>query len=82
MTTPEQREQRRHERALAQMTHVWVEYKPNRWTINGDPNCLVMPLDGQRWLWVHRKQSGHADTIERAKEWCETAREVWPQKLR
>lgn len=66
------------------MTHDWQPYpKGNGWEyIPGKPDCFVRlnPLP-QGFLWQHGKQYGFADTLAKAKDWAETAREFWPRQL-
>jgi hypothetical protein len=68
--------------ATDRMTHNWQPYR-NGWEhIPGKPDCFVRlaPLP-QGFLWQHGKQYGFADTLAKAKDWAETAREFWPRHL-
>jgi hypothetical protein len=68
------------------MTHDWQPYPAKtkgRWEhIPGKPVCMVRidPLP-EGYLWQHGKQYGFADTLAKAKDWAETAREIWPRHL-
>lgn len=58
--------------------------RSGRWiTVPGKPLCIVrsLPLPSG-YLWQVGKQCGYAETLDRAKEIAETAREIFPRKLR
>jgi hypothetical protein len=64
------------------MTHNWVPYRNGYEVIPGKPFCAVrLKPTPQGYLWCHAKQYGFAETLEKAKDWAETAREIWPKKL-
>jgi len=67
------------------MTHNWQPYpsKANCWEyIPGKPVCMVRtkPL-AKGYLWQCGKQYGVEETLAAAKDWAETAREIYPRKL-
>jgi hypothetical protein len=66
-----------------ELSFVWREIKDGAWLeLIGEPYAAVrVKPTPQGFLWCHGKQYGFADTIEGAKEWAETAREVYPKKL-
>ena len=70
--------------ATDRMTHNWQPYpKGQCWEhVPGKPVCLVRtkPLS-KGYLWQCGKQYGFSKTLAEAKDWAETAREIWPKKL-
>jgi hypothetical protein len=68
--------------ATDRMIHNWQPLR-NGWEhVPGKPLCLVKTAPTpQGFLWQHGKQYGFADTLEKAKDWAETAREFWPRQL-
>jgi hypothetical protein len=64
--------------------HHWQPYRNSKtWEhIPGKPDCFVRiePL-AQGYLWQCGKHYGFADTLGEAKDWAETAREIFPRKL-
>jgi hypothetical protein len=68
--------------ATDRMTHDWQPYKRDWIHVPGKPLCIVKTTaTPQGFIWQHGKQYGFADTLEKAKDWAETAREFWPRQL-
>ena len=68
--------------ATDRMTHNWQPYCSGWQCVPGKPICLVRTAPTpQGYLWQHGTQYGFADTLEKAKDWAETAREFWPRHL-
>jgi hypothetical protein len=68
--------------ATDRMTHNWQPYCDGWEYVPGKPVCFVrINATPQGFLWQHGKQYGFADTLAKAKDWAETAREFWPRHL-
>ena len=67
---------------MNRMVHNWQPYRNGYEHIPGKPDCFVRiePL-ANGYLWQCGKQYGIEDTLAKAKDWAETAREIWPRKL-
>jgi len=67
---------------IERWTHNWEPYRNGYEVIPGKPFCAVrIKPTPQGYLWVNGKQYGFSATLAEAKEWAETAREIWPKRL-